>query len=299
MHVPVLLQSCLQVLAPKPGDFFIDGTLGAGGHAREVIERIQPGGIFLGVDRDPAAVAKFRSSLEGTYYALDKLLVEQGSYAELPGLLSRLDLPRADGLLLDLGFSSEQIGDGDLAGRGFSFGTDEPLLMTYDPSQPALRNVLPELSETELARIITEYGEERYAARIAKSIAQMAKKGGGIQTTSQLVAAIKEAVPAGYERGRIHPATRTFQALRIYINQELAQLENLLDSLEAVMRPGSRVAIISFHSLEDRIVKNKFRELAHADQGELLTKKPITATEEEILRNPRSRSAKLRAIRLF
>lgn len=313
MHIPVLLQECLAALNPKPGEFHIDGTLGAGGHAREIMKRLSPGGTFLGVDRDPRSIQAFTAAVEGV-----RSITEAASYAALPTLIKKYSLPKADGLLLDLGFSSEQIAGGSLAGRGFSFTADEPLLMTYDDATPSLALQLAELSEENLTSIIREYGEERYASQIAHSISERVQSE-GIATTGQLVAAIKAAVPATYEQGRLHPATRTFQALRIYVNQELKQLEEVLAALPEIVNKGGRVAIISFHSLEDRIVKNSFREYrsrgggsvegvrisGNSLAGELPNptpasmagiKKPITASEEEIARNPRARSAKLRVL---
>ncbi len=321
-HIPVLLHEVLEALNPQPGEFHIDGTLGAGGHAREIIQRITPGGTLLGVDRDPRAVAAFVADASNTV----RVVIEAASYAKLPELLAKHKLPKAHGLLLDLGFSSEQIAGGALAGRGFSFAVDEPLLMTYDDATPSVAQLLAELSAQDLAAIIREYGEERYADVIAGSIAHHAREH-GIATTAQLVRAIKDAVPANYEQGRLNPATRTFQALRIYANGELRQLELLLEQLPQIVQSGGRVAIISFHSLEDRIVKNYFRQYnrdrgwtclpagrssvgggrasGKSQAGELPnstpastagSKKPITATEAEMSVNPRSRSAKLRVL---
>jgi 16S rRNA (cytosine1402-N4)-methyltransferase len=324
-HIPVLLQECLNVLDPKPGEVFADGTLGGGGHAREIFAKIVPGGTLLAVDRDPRAVELAAKTFEPS--AKSRLLIEAASYSEIPALMKKFEIEKLDGLLLDLGFSSEQIIGGTLAGRGFSFMTDEPLLMTYDEKTKSLAALLAELSEDDLASIIEQYGEERFAKQIAKSIVQKTRKE-GIATTGQLVSAIKEAVPANYEQGRIHPATRTFQALRIYANGELRELEIILAALPKIMAKGGRVAIISFHSLEDRIVKQHFQafarsggrsakyekfsrmpgeapnsatapDLGAARQVDLLTKKPITSTEKELFKNPRSRSAKLRAIRFL
>lgn len=324
-HIPVLLQECLTVLAPKAGEVFADGTLGAGGHAREIFARIAPKGTLLAVDRDPRAAHATAKTFSPD--ASSRLLIEAASYAEIPALMKQFGIAKLDGLLLDLGFSSEQIIGGTLAGRGFSFMTDEPLLMTYDEKTKSLAALLAELSESDLAAIIEQYGEERFAKQIARSIAEKARRE-GIATTGQLVAAIKAAVPANYEQGRLHPATRTFQALRIYANSELRELESLLAGLPGIMAPGGRVAIISFHSLEDRIVKQHFQAFARSggrsakyekfsrmpgeapnsttapEVGagravELMTKKPITPTEKELFKNPRSRSAKLRALRFL
>jgi 16S rRNA (cytosine1402-N4)-methyltransferase len=317
MHIPVLLQEVIDVLKVAPGDFVIDGTLGAGGHARALIERIVPNGMFLGVDRDQRAVNEFSSKRDQFAGALKYVQVFSTSYANLSQLLVRESLPKADALLVDLGFSSEQI-DGAFVGRGFSFMRDEPLIMTYDDAVTPLRDVLPTLSVEELTKIITEYGDERYAYKIAKAI-DAAQKQKPITTSGQLASVVKEVLPKGYEHGRIHPATRTFQALRIYVNRELEQLKELLVSLPQIVKPGGRVAVITFHSLEDRIVKHYFKDGVFLDQslpahipGEesegsdqsvskveqfsLITKKPITASEAELASNPRARSAKLRAV---
>ncbi len=312
-HIPVLLHECIAALRPQPGEFHIDGTLGAGGHAREIITRVAPGGVFLGVDRDPRAVGRFDGSTAGV-----RVITEAASYALLPKILERHHLPKADGLLLDLGFSSEQIAGGALIGRGFSFLTDEPLIMTYDDATPSVATLLAELTVSDLESIIREYGEERYNRPIAEAIIQAARAE-GIATTGRLAEIIRSAVPSSYEHGRLHPATRTFQALRIYANGELRHLESLLESLPAIMNVGGRVAIISFHSLEDRIVKQYFkmyrdrggssvgggRYTGRASAGELPNstpasmagkKKPIVALESECAANPRSRSAKLRIL---
>lgn len=319
-HIPVLLQECLTVLAPKAGERFADGTLGAGGHAREIVARITPGGVLLATDRDPRAVAKAKDSLQADKTV--RVFLEAASYAQLPKLMQRHGITHLDGLLLDLGFSSEQLAGGELAGRGFSFTADEPLLMTYSDEDTPVVELLAELTDEHLASVIREYGEERYAREIAESISHAARHE-GIATTGALVEAIRRAVPRNYEHGRLHPATRTFQALRIFANKELEHLQQLLESLPSIMAKNGRVAIISFHSLEDRIVKHYFQSFIrnsggrsvwtgqhdHGHAGEppnstaaserpaqLLTKKPITASEAEIAANPRSRSAKLRGI---
>lgn len=267
-HIPVLLNEVIKVLDPKSGEFFIDGTAGAEGHTNALREKVGPMGQVLAIDWEKTGE----------------------NYADLPVILEIKKMPKAEGLLLDLGFSSEQIG----GGRGFSFQSDEPLLMTYSVDAKPVREILKELSEAELTKIISEFGEESYAPKIAKAIKTATGKK-VIETSGQLAEIIKSAVPKNYERGRINPATRTFQALRIYANRELENLQQALNNLEAVLKPGARVAIISFHSLEDRIVKNHFRDMEKANKLKILTKKPITATKEEIFANPRSRSAKLRA----
>lgn len=270
-HTPVLLNEVIQALDPKPGEFFIDGTFGAGGHSRAIQEKISPpagGGKLLSIDWEKTG----------------------DNYADLARILKERNLGKADGLLLDLGFSSEQLG----GGKGFSFQINEPLFMVYDLNQTPVRTLLKELREDELAEIIRDFGGEKMAGRIARVIKEVIHRK-GIETTFDLAEAVKSAVPGNYEHGRIHPATRTFQALRIYANNELGNLEKILKDLLKILKPGGRVAIISFHSLEDRLVKNYFRDYAKEGKLKIITKKPIEATEEEARSNPRSRSAKLRA----
>jgi 16S rRNA (cytosine1402-N4)-methyltransferase len=294
MHVPVLLQEVLEILDPHPGDFMIDGTVDGGGHAEAILSAIGPNGKFLGLDLDEAMLADCKARIAPRNGVT--LLV--GNYADLPEILAQGKLGKADGLLLDLGFSSEQL---KRSGRGFSFGDEsrnEPLLMTYDDSRPAVREILKTISEKELAGILRDFGGERYAGPIARAIALQRRKRDGLATSGDLADTVRGALPKGYERGRIDPATRTFQALRIMANGELENLKKVLGSLEKILVPGGRVAVISFHSLEDRIVKQFFRDMAKASRLALLTKKPISASREEIMRNPRSRSAKLRAAKM-
>lgn len=272
-HTPVLLNEVIRLLDPKLGEFFIDGTFGGGGHARAILRKIGSRGKLLGVDWDEETKA-------------DVI----GNYADLPEILQERQLPKADGLFLDLGFSSDQL----RSGRGFSFSADKPLHMTYSKETQPLQERLPQLTEKELADIIYRFGGERYARRIAKAIKE-AERQKPIRTSGQLADIVRRALPKNYERGRIDPATRTFQALRIWTNNELGNLEKVLGRLREILRPGGRVAIISFHSLEDKLVKEAFRRGAKEGWLEILTKKPITPSKEEISQNPRSRSAKLRA----
>jgi 16S rRNA (cytosine1402-N4)-methyltransferase len=295
MHVPVLLQEVLEMLDPRPGDFMIDGTVDGGGHAAAILERVGPSGRLLGLDLDQTMLANCKTRIAERRGIT--LLV--GNYADLPEILVREKLGKANGLLLDLGFSSEQI---ERSGRGFSFGDasrDEPLLMTYDDSRPAAHEILSAISEKELSDLLFNLGGERYSRRIAQAIVERRRKRPGILTSGDLADTVRAALPKGYEHGRIDPATRTFQALRIAANGELENLQKVLGSLEKILLPGGRVAIISFHSLEDRIVKQSFREMAKGSTLELLTKKPIAPSRKEIAENPRSRSAKLRAGKLI
>ncbi|HXF44349.1 MAG TPA: 16S rRNA (cytosine(1402)-N(4))-methyltransferase RsmH [Candidatus Paceibacterota bacterium] len=286
-HEPVLLKEVIEVLSPKKGEFFIDGTVDGGGHAREILKKISPGGKLLGIDWDKRMIDERRKELAGR----NDVILENDNYTNMVDILKKKKLGKADGILLDLGFSSEQL---ESSGRGFSFRRNEPLLMTYSADQKPAHQILREYSEKKIAEIIKDFGEERFAVRIAKAI----KKNLPILTSKKLADVIARAVPANYEHGRIHPATRTFQALRIFVNRELDNLRQFLEIVLQVMNPGARLAIISFHSLEDRIVKKEFREWRQEGFVEILTKKPITASIEEKKSNPRSRSAKLRAIKV-
>lgn len=295
VHKPVLLNEVLAALNPQPGEFFIDGTLGGGGHAEKIIERLGEAGSFLGIDRDARAVQNFQLRAKDKKIKISAI---QGNYVDLPEILEREKLGKADGLLFDLGMSSDQL---ESSGRGFSFSPEhenEPLLMTYDENSKSAKDVLRELSEAELAEMIKNLSGERFSNRIARAIKEQEKKN-PISSVRELVSIIKTAVPKNYERGRINPATRTFMALRIYVNRELENLETALKSLRSILKSGGRVAIISFHSLEDRLVKNYFRNYAKVGQFKVLTKKPIIASKEELIINPRARSAKLRAALLL
>lgn len=285
MHKPVLLKEIIELLNPKEGKIIIDGTAGSGGHAKAISRQIGKTGQLLLIDWDKESVA----NLKKTFAGYPNVTVIQGNYAELPGIMAENNFPKADGLLLDLGFSSGQLEE---SGRGFSFQKEDPLLMTYSDASEPLKEFLNRASISEITEIIRKFGEERYAKRIAGAIYAKRRQ---ITNSRQLGEIIKAAVPESYERGRIHPATRTFQAFRIYLNKELENLEKVLSALDQILAPNGRVAIISFHSLEDRIVKNYFRESAQKGRIKVITKKPIVASAEEIKSNPRARSAKLRA----
>lgn len=293
-HTPVLLRETIEALDPKPGEFFIDGTLDGGGHAAAILEKTMPRGRFLGIDWDKNILEISRAQI-GARFQIPNPDFQASwvneNFANLPEILEREGLGKADGLLLDLGMSSEQL---ENSGRGFSFKKDEPLLMTYDVNAKPVKQILKELNEDELAEIIKRYSDERFSGRIARAIKEY-EKTTPLETSSQLAEVIKQSVPKSYERGRLHPATRVFMALRIYANQELENLERILKNLHRILKPGGRAAIISFHSLEDRLVKNEFRNLAKMGKARLINKKPIRPAREEIKENPRSRSAKLRA----
>lgn len=296
MHQPVLLQEVIQYLNPQKGDFIIDGTIDGGGHAAAILKRVMPNGTLLGVDWDKSMIGlaeeKIAKSLTPKAESV-KIILEEGNYADLPEILKKNNLPKADGLLLDLGFSSKQLE----SGKGFSFSKDEPLVMTYGDNRKPAAQILKDLKERELADVIFRFSGEKYSRRIAKAIKERLKEK-QILTSGELREVVAGALPRNYERGRIDPATRTFQALRIYANDELGNLERVLKNLQAILKPGGRAAIMSFHSLEDRIVKNAFREYARIGIAEVLTKKPVVPSEEEIKNNPRARSAKLRAAEL-
>ncbi|MGC9046505.1 MAG: 16S rRNA (cytosine(1402)-N(4))-methyltransferase RsmH [Minisyncoccia bacterium] len=292
MHLPVLLKETIDLLNPQPYSFIIDGTVDGGGHLREIIQRMDGRGKILAVDWDKNLLQKTRQKIEDENLLLGKniqILWLNDNFKNLPVVIRNLKIGLTDGLLLDLGMSNEQLNE---SGRGFSFLKDEPLLMTYSDDEKPVYQWLRELSYDKLTKIIKEFGEEKYAAKIAKAI-KAAKK---IKTSKQLADVVSNVIK---KRGRIHPATRTFQALRIFANHELENLESILDNIDLIVKPNGRVVILTFHSLEDRIVKNKFKELIKQNKAILLTKKIITPSFKEIKNNPNSRSAKLRAIQLY
>jgi 16S rRNA (cytosine1402-N4)-methyltransferase len=289
----VLPAEVLQFLEPAPGQIVVDATVGAGGHTRLLAERVVPGGRVIGLDRDPAMLDLARPRLT----RLPVTLV-RADFDQFRRVLDDLGIAAVDAVLADLGVCSDQL---DAAGRGFSFQQEGPLDMRLDPGQgePASA-LLSRLGERDLADLIYQYGEERFSRRIARKIVEVRRRT-PLETTEQLAALVRGCVPRPRGKGRrgkrgptIDPATRVFQALRIAVNDELGALDRLLALLPACVRPGGRAAIISFHSLEDRRVKQAFR-VRHT--WEVLTPKPVQAAEEELRSNPRSRSAKLRAAR--
>ncbi|HHY82695.1 MAG TPA: 16S rRNA (cytosine(1402)-N(4))-methyltransferase RsmH [Clostridiales bacterium] len=299
-HIPVLLQETLEYLNPMPGGIYVDGTLGGGGHALEVLKRIAPSGKLIGIDRDLQAIEAAAGKLKEFR---DSFTPVHGNYADIKEILSDLNIQEVDGVLLDLGVSSYQL---DTPERGFSYHEDVRLDMRMDTTQEfSAYELVNEFSLDELARIIREYGEERWARRIAEFII----KNRPIHTTGQLAEVIKMAIPASARRDGPHPARRTFQAIRIAVNQELSLLEDAVRSAAEVLKPGGRLCVITFHSLEDRIVKNTFKSLMNPctcppgapvcicgkqPVAEILTRKPVIPGREELEINPRSRSAKLR-----
>lgn len=287
-HIPVLLNEVIEVLNPQPKEFFIDGTINGGGHAKEIIKRISPSGTLLGIDLDGDLIERAEKKLKSDS-PIFSLLMKQGNYAAIPEILKELALGPCDGLLLDLGFSSYHL---DESGRGFSFTKDEPLDMRYDKSvgEPA-SFVINRFSERDLADLIWRYGEERNSRKIAKVIVTARRKK-PIESAADLKNIIEKILP----RNRIHPATKTFQTLRIFVNRELDNLEKILSVLPSIVNHNGRVAVISFHSLEDRIIKNSFKKLFQSKLAEPVNKKVIRPKRAEIINNPKSRSAKLRSL---
>jgi 16S rRNA (cytosine1402-N4)-methyltransferase len=301
-HVPVLLKEAIDFLAVRRGGTYIDATVGLGGHSYEIAKRLGAPGHLIGLDKDPAAleIAGFRLSASGFRTREDpeagsrepradwpEITLLQRSFAEIA---KGHKAASVDGILADVGVSSLQLDD---AARGFSFQADGPLDMRMDPQgERTAEQVVNHLDERQLADVIYEFGEERRSRRIARAICRSRP----IRSTAHLADVISAAArPMNQAERRIHPATKTFQALRIFVNRELEDLQALLKAAPRILKPGGRVVVISFHSLEDRIVKDAFREGSKEGYFSVLTKKPVTATELESDRNPRARSAKLRA----
>ncbi len=287
-HVPVLLQEAIDFLAVRRGGTYIDATVGLGGHSIEIAKRLGAPGHLIGLDKDPAALDEARARLTASGgEGWPEVSLLHTSFAEIG---ERFAAAFADGLLADLGVSSLQL---DTPARGFSFQAEGPLDMRMNPHAGlTAEQVVNRMGERELADVIYEFGEERRSRRIARAIVRSRP----ILTTVQLAAVISAAArPMKPAERRIHPATRTFQALRIFVNHELEDLQALLEAAPTLLKPGGRLVIISFHSLEDRMVKDALRQGTELGRYRLLTKKPVTATAQEMDRNPRSRSAKLRA----
>jgi len=283
IHVPVMSAEALHWLDPQPGQILVDGTLGGGGHTRAVAEAVGPRGLVLALDRDPDAIEQAEKKLQGLPVKL-----AQANFCDLPEVLSEVEIERVDGILLDLGISSDRLAD---AQRGFSFDSPGPLDLRFDPhtGEPASR-LVNRLRPENLADLIYQYGEERNSRRIARAIADRRRKR-PIETAAELADIVRSVVPRS-RSGGIDPATRTFQALRIAVNEELKSLEIALRRLPDCLGEGGRLAVISFHSLEDRRVKEAFRD---DERYRALTRRPVRPSEAEQAANPRSRSAKLRA----
>ncbi|MCU0561217.1 MAG: 16S rRNA (cytosine(1402)-N(4))-methyltransferase RsmH [Desulfobacterales bacterium] len=304
-HVPVMRREVLAYLDCRPGQTVVDGTLGGAGHAREICERIGPGGRLIGIDQDPEAVAHARSVLAPFG---ERVQLVQENFANMAEVLSRLGVGGADGILLDLGLSLNQL---ENSGRGFSFQREEPLDMRMDPrTGESAAELIARLEERELERIFRDFGEERHARAIARRLAAEQRRR-PVRTSAELSRIVCAAVPrANAGRSRIHPATRVFMALRIAVNRELERLEAFLEALPRPLNPGGRVCILSFHSLEDRMVKQQFKALAQEPRrdpwpGEpatqpggtlrVLTRKVVRPGPDEVAQNPMARSTRLRA----
>ncbi len=289
VHVPVLLHESIDGLEIHEGDIYLDGTLGGAGHARYALEKAMGNLTIIGLDRDRDAISRAQT-------VLPKAILKESSYADLDIVLKELNIEKVNRIILDLGLSSDQF---EVSGRGFTLKKDERLLMTFakhpDKDDLTAGYILNNWEEGSIADIIYGYGEEKYARRIARAVVSYRTKK-KIETTFELVEIIENAVPAFYRRGRIHPATRTFQALRITVNDELNTLKSGLEKGFRHLAQNGRMAVISFHSLEDRIVKHFYKERFADGSAKIITKRPIEASEEEVRNNPRSRSAKLRIL---
>ena len=289
VHESVLLNECLETLAIKPGDVVVDATIGGAGHFRAMLERLDETGTLIGIDADEDAIERAAKVERGAH--APKVHLAHDNFRNLDAVLEHEGIEHIDKALFDLGWSSFHLS----SGRGFSFRADEPLYMTYgNPEEgKTAADLVNSATEEELADIIFTYGEERFARGIARSIVA-ARRVSPILTTTELAEAVTNGVPGWYQHRRLHPATKTFQALRIAVNDELGALRAGLTSALARLTPGGRVAVITFHSIEDRIVKGIFREEAYQGTGKLVNKKPLVPSDAEAVRNPRSRSAKLR-----
>lgn len=302
-HVSVLLDECIEGLAVKPDGIYVDGTLGGAGHAFHVCERLSEKGQFIGIDQDEAAI---RTSTERLQPFGNRVHLVRSNYVNVKQVVKELQIDKVDGILLDLGVSSYQL---DTKERGFSYMADAPLDMRMDQSRDfTAKDLINTYPEEKLYQIIKHYGEERYAKSIARSICKKRQEK-EIETTGELVDIIRSSMPAKAKNGKGHPAKRTFQAIRIELNHELDVLQDALEDMVELLNPGGRLCIITFHSLEDRIVKNFFRKMENPctcppdfpvcvcgkkPKGKVITRKPILPGEEELAVNSRSKSAKLR-----
>ncbi|MDP2593224.1 MAG: 16S rRNA (cytosine(1402)-N(4))-methyltransferase RsmH [bacterium] len=289
-HIPVLVDEVIEGLALSPGSVLMDGTLGEGGHSEAIAKALCGDITIIGIDRDEKSL-KVASKRVGN--AAKKFIPWLGNFADMDGALKEAGVEKVHGILLDLGWNSGQLE----SGKGFSFRKNEPLLMTYDADETKVKfsakDIVNGWDEENIETILQSYGEERFAGRIAKKITEV-RVGRPIETTFDLVDIVKSAVPGFYRNRRIHPATKTFQALRMAVNEELQSLERILEKFPNLLKPKGRMAVITFHSLEARIVKTRFRELEQKAVGKLVNKKAILPSRVETLDNPRARSAQLR-----
>ncbi len=292
-HDTVLLSEAIECLMVLPGDTVVDATIGGAGHFSLFLEKLGKKGTLVGIDADHDAIERARAVIDALPEATrPKIILIEDNFTNFTSILAQAGAESPDKVLFDLGWSGFQLS----RGRGFSFKANEPLLMTYgdpDKAETTAGDLVNHLSETSLADMIFSLGEERFARGIARSIVA-ARESAPIVTTFELVAAIEAGVPGWYKHRKLHPATKTFQALRIAVNDELGALRSGISAALTALTPGGRVAVITFHSIEDRIVKTMFRDAAYAGQGILVSKKPIVPSARELILNPRARSAKLR-----
>ncbi len=294
MHIPVLQKEVIEFLKPEPGKNFVDCTLGEGGHSLAILENSTPSGKLLGVERDPEVFRRTKDKLENCFqeagWSKERLILVCDNFSNIEEIVKKYNF-KSNGFLFDLGFSSWHTEE---SGRGFSFRKEEKLDMRYNPEEElTAEKIINDFPINKIEEIIKDYGEERFCRKIASQIEKERKKN-PITTTKQLVEVVRKATPPWYHHKRIHFATRTFQALRITVNDELGNLEKALEQAFKVLEPSGRIVVISFHSLEDRIVKNFFKNKVKEGSLKILTKKPIRSSKKEIEINPRSRSAKLR-----
>jgi len=288
MHVPVLLKEVIDYLNPQANENFIDATVGQGGHTASILEKNKPKGKVLGIEMDPDIYKELKEKMAKMS---DRLILINDSYINLKKIVKKNNFKPVHGILFDLGMCSWHL---EASKRGFSYLKDQPLDMRFNPKNDLTAAEIINFWDIErIEKVLREFGEEKYARRISLAIKEVRKKE-RIVGTQQLVDILKKVLPKNYDKKRIHFATRTFQALRIAVNDELQVIEDGIKQAIKILEPGGKIAVISFHSLEDRIVKNFFREKAKIGELSILTKKPITASLEEIRNNPRSRSAKLR-----
>ncbi len=290
MHIPVLEKETLEALDPQPNENFIDATIGQAGHSLKILGKNGPNGKLLGIDQTPEQIETAREKIKDFE---NRIILECGNFSNLKEIAEKNNFGPVNGILFDLGFSSWHV---DESGKGFSFQKDEPLLMNYGQEGLTAEQIVNQWSEEDLEMILSQYGQERFSRQIAHQIVEI-RRIKAITSTFQLIEAIKKAMPRRYQNGKIHFATRTFQGLRIAANQELENLKKALPQAIEMLAPGGRLAVISFHSLEDRIVKVFLKEEALKNKIKILTKKPIVPGLIETRENPRSRSAKLRAAR--
>lgn len=287
MHIPVLQNEVVKFLDPKPNNDYVDCTIGEGGHAQAILEKILPNGKLLGIDLTEELIEALKLKFKDFK---QNLVLVCDNFSNLKEIAEKHGFRNVSGVLFDLGLSSWHL---EKSGKGFSFMREEPLDMRYEGGVSA-EEIVNGCSEEEIARILKEFGEERFARRIAKTIVEK-RRVKPIKTTFQLVDVVRSAVPLWYQKRRIHFATKTFQALRIAVNGELENLKETLPQAVDILKTGGKIVVISFHSLEDRIVKNFFRENSKNGKLRILTKKPVVPAAEEVRVNPRARSAKLRA----